>query len=36
LRARFMDRLTEQAALDSPPFELDYWRLNIDARRPAR
>jgi trans-aconitate 2-methyltransferase len=34
LRARFMDRLTEQAALDSPAFELDYWRLNIDARRP--
>jgi trans-aconitate 2-methyltransferase len=35
LRARFMDRLTEQAALDSPAFELDYWRLNIDATRPA-
>ena len=34
LRARFMDRLTEEAALDSPPFELDYWRLNFDARRP--
>jgi trans-aconitate 2-methyltransferase len=35
LRARFMERLTEPAAKDSPPFELDYWRLNIDARRPA-
>jgi trans-aconitate 2-methyltransferase len=34
LRARFMDRLTEEAALDSPAFELDYWRLNLDARRP--
>ncbi len=34
LRARFMDRLTEAAALDSPPFELDYWRLDLDARRP--
>ena len=29
-------RLTEQAAADDPPFELDYWRLNIEARRPAR
>jgi trans-aconitate 2-methyltransferase len=36
LRDRFLDRLTEAAATDSPPFELDYWRLNIDARRPAR
>ena len=35
LRARFMERLTEAAALDSPPFELDYWRLNIDATRPV-
>jgi len=34
LRARFMERLTEQAALDSPPFELDYWRLNLAAQRP--
>jgi trans-aconitate 2-methyltransferase len=34
LRAQFMDRLTEAAAADSPPFELDYWRLNFDARRP--
>jgi trans-aconitate 2-methyltransferase len=34
LRARFMDRITELAALDSPPFELDYWRLNLDATRP--
>lgn len=35
LRTRFMDVITEQAANDSPPFELDYWRLNIDARKPA-
>lgn len=35
LRDRFLDRLTEAAAADNPPFELDYWRLNIDARRPA-
>jgi trans-aconitate 2-methyltransferase len=35
LRTRFMDVITEQAANDSPPFELDYWRLNLDARKPA-
>jgi trans-aconitate methyltransferase len=35
LRERFMDSITDQAAADTPPFELDYWRLNIDARRPA-
>jgi trans-aconitate 2-methyltransferase len=34
LRARFLDRLTEQAALDTPPFELDYWRLDLEGRRP--
>lgn len=34
LRAHFMDRVTGQAAMDSPPFELDYWRLNMDATRP--
>jgi len=35
LRDEFLDRLTELAAADSPAFELDYTRLNIDARRPA-
>ena len=25
----------EQASGDNPPFELDYWRLNIEARKPA-
>lgn len=35
LRARFIERLTEQAAADSPRYELDYWRLNIDARKPG-
>ena len=35
LRARFMDVITEQAANDSPPFEIDYWRLNLDARKPG-
>jgi trans-aconitate 2-methyltransferase len=34
LRGRFLDRLTDAAARDSPPFELDYWRLNMDARKP--
>jgi trans-aconitate 2-methyltransferase len=31
----FLTELTMQAAADSPPFTLDYWRLNIDARRPS-
>jgi trans-aconitate 2-methyltransferase len=34
LRSRFMDSLTAEAAGDSPAFELDYWRLNLAARRP--
>jgi hypothetical protein len=35
LRDRFLERLTAQAAEDTPPFELDYWRLDIDARKPG-
>jgi trans-aconitate 2-methyltransferase len=35
LRDRFMDEITVQAGDDRPPFELDYWRLNIDAVKPA-
>ena len=35
LRAGFLDPLTQQGAHDDPPYFLDYWRLNIDARRPA-
>jgi trans-aconitate 2-methyltransferase len=31
----FLAELTAAAAADSPAFTLDYWRLNIDARRPA-
>jgi hypothetical protein len=27
--------LTSMAAADAVPYELDYWRLNLDARRPA-
>jgi hypothetical protein len=36
LRQQFVDRLTALAAMDPVPFELDYWRLNIDAVRPPR
>ena len=31
----FLAELTLAAAEDAPAFTLDYWRLNIDARRPA-
>jgi hypothetical protein len=34
-RKMFLRELTIKAAADSPPFTLDYWRLNIAARRPA-
>jgi trans-aconitate 2-methyltransferase len=32
-RALFVERLTALAAGDDPPYELDYWRLNMAARR---
>jgi trans-aconitate methyltransferase len=35
LQQAFVQRLTEMASTDDPPFELDYWRLNIEAQRPA-
>jgi trans-aconitate 2-methyltransferase len=35
LQARFLDALTSQAANDDPPFELDYWRLNLQGRKPS-
>ena len=31
----FLDVLARQAENESPPFELDYWRLNLRARKPA-
>ena len=34
LHSDFVSPLAEQAAKDTPPFMLDYWRLNIYARRP--
>jgi hypothetical protein len=35
-RAQFTDMLTKQAVHDDPPFSLDYWRLNLRARRGWR
>jgi trans-aconitate methyltransferase len=32
-RRHYVTRLTEMAADDEPAFTLDYWRLNIDARK---
>lgn len=32
-RAEYLRRITALAAEDDPPFTLDYWRLNIDARK---
>jgi trans-aconitate methyltransferase len=36
LRARFIDEVTALAAQDDPPYTLDYWRLNLEGRRPSR
>lgn len=33
LQRRFLDELARHAEQDSPPFEMDYWRLNMSARR---
>lgn len=35
LKRRFIDEIVEMAAVTDPPFCLDYWRLNLRARRPA-
>lgn len=34
LHDRFLDPVVAEAAQDSPPFTLDYWRLNLHARKP--
>ena len=34
LRARFIDEITARAAREDPPFTLDYWRLNLEGRKP--
>jgi trans-aconitate methyltransferase len=33
LQDRFLDPIVIEAAKDNPPFTLDYWRLNMQARR---
>jgi trans-aconitate methyltransferase len=33
-RKLFIDLVTAQAAQQDPPFTLDYWRLNMEGRRP--
>ncbi len=33
LRQQFLAELTQQAAVDDPPFLLDYWRLNLQGHR---
>jgi len=35
LRNQLLSDLAGEYAEDHPPFELDYWRLNMDARKPA-
>jgi hypothetical protein len=32
-RDGFVSRVTEEASADDPPLTLDYWRLNILARK---
>jgi len=34
LKQAFIDRVTELSAHEDPPFTLDYWRLNISAKKP--
>jgi len=34
LRGRFIDEVTALASRQDPPFTLDYWRLNLEGRRP--
>ena len=34
LRAQYVSDLADRAAADDPPFMLDYWRLNLSARKP--
>jgi trans-aconitate 2-methyltransferase len=35
LRASYLHSMVEQSAADDPPYQQDYWRLNLRARRPA-
>ncbi len=35
LQVSLVESLTDLASHDDPPFELDYWRLNLSGTRPA-
>lgn len=35
LRESFLSAVTSQSAKDDPPLLLDYWRLNLQARKPG-
>jgi hypothetical protein len=34
MRQQFMGEIAALAAKTDPPFELDYWRLNLVGRKP--
>jgi trans-aconitate 2-methyltransferase len=34
LKQSFIDGVTELSSMEEPPFTLDYWRLNMAARKP--
>ena len=34
LKQEFIDRVTELSSRENPPFTLDYWRLNLSAKKP--
>jgi hypothetical protein len=36
LRSSFLQQLAEASARDTPPWSLDYWRLNLRALKPRR
>jgi hypothetical protein len=35
LRPPFIEEITRRAATQAEPFTLDYWRLNLQARKPS-
>jgi trans-aconitate methyltransferase len=35
LRDQYISQLADLAGADDPPFLLDYWRLNLSAKRPG-
>jgi hypothetical protein len=36
LRQKFVEELANQCAAERPPWTLDYWRLNLRARKPKK